>query len=266
MLLAGTRVGPIPRSAYTTQMGTVSGGDVWVRRFHVGPTNGKRLICFPHAGGSASFYLPLSRDVSGSVELLAVQYPGRQDRLVEPPIHDIAGLADAATAAMRPWLAERPALFGHSMGAIVAFEVARRMERDLGVTPARLVVSGHRAPSRPRPGPPRRLDDESLVNELIGLGGTDAELLAEPEVRSLILPALRSDYRAIDAYIGPRDAVLRCPITAFGGDRDARVSVADIDAWRRHTAATFDRHMFAGGHFYLSDYPAAFTRRLLDSL
>src|SRR5262249_29653456 len=107
--------------------GTVESTDLWVRRFHPAPSAGSRLVCLPHAGGSASYFLPISRGLSPQVEVLAVQYPGRQDRRAEPCIEDVGGLADQITASLQPWIDRPVALFGHSMGAILGFEVALRL-------------------------------------------------------------------------------------------------------------------------------------------
>lgn len=233
----------------------------WLRRFHASPESGRRLICFAHAGGAASSYVALSAALQPEVEVLAVQYPGRQNRLAEPPIRDIATLADRSFAALRPWLADGPALFGHSMGAIVAFEVARRMESEGGLAPARLVASGHRAPSRRRPPTQQRHDDD-LIAELVSLGGTETGLLADGEFMRLMLPAIRSDYQAIESYAAPPAAVtLRCPVTVFVGDRDPYVTLAEAQAWDEHTTAGCDLHVFDGGHFFLRDHPQ-FARRL----
>ncbi|MEV0538159.1 alpha/beta fold hydrolase, partial [Kitasatospora sp. NPDC050463] len=134
----------------------------WLRRFHPGPEGGPRLVCFPHAGGSAPYFHPVSRDLSPVLDVLAVQYPGRQERRHEPRITDIADLADALMAEIGP-LADRPlAFFGHSMGAVVAFEVALRL-RERGVTPVALFASGRRAPSAVREETLYQESDRALV-------------------------------------------------------------------------------------------------------
>jgi pyochelin biosynthesis protein PchC len=234
---------------------------VWFRRFHASPESRRRLICFPHAGGSASSYVALSAELHPEVEVLAVQYPGRQNRIAERPILDIMTLADRIFAALRPWLADSPTLFGHSMGAIVAFEVARRMENEGGFTPARLVASGHWAPSRRRPQRAHRRDDD-LIAELVSLGGTEAGLLADGEFIELMLSVIRSDFQAIESYVAPPAATLRCPVTVFVGNRDPHVPVDEAQAWSEHTTARFDLHVFDGGHFFLRDRHAEFARRL----
>jgi surfactin synthase thioesterase subunit len=230
--------------------------DRWIRRFHPAPDAGTRLVCLPHAGGSASFYFPVSRALSPSLDVLAVQYPGRQDRMGEPPVGDLDELADRAFAALSGWL-DRPAvLFGHSLGATVGFEVARRMQAT-GRAPVALVVSARRAPSVQRPETVHLRSDDGLLAELTGLSGTDPRLLGDPDLLRAVLPVLRSDYRAAETYRyrpGPR---LTCPVTALTGDEDPKVTLDEARAWGGHTDAGFEFHVFAGGHFYLASHQDA---------
>ncbi|MFG3228819.1 thioesterase II family protein [Kitasatospora sp. NPDC048194] len=225
----------------------------WLRRYH--PTEGAaaRLVCFPHAGGSAGYFHPVSAALSPYADVLCVQYPGRQDRRAEPGLTSVAELADRLHEVLRP-CADRPlAFFGHSMGAVLAYEVARRFARDGLDAPSHLFVSGRRAPSLHRDERVHLLSDEDLLAELLKLGGTSEELLADPELREMILPPLRSDYTAIETYRGGDDAVLGCPITALTGDADLRVTVEEVCAWARHTSGPFDLREFPGGHFYLTE-------------
>lgn len=232
-----------------------SDGGLWVRAARQAPSSGTRLIFLPHAGGSASFYLPIARALAPVAHVLAVQYPGRQDRLAERCIDDMGELADRVFAELKPW-ADRPlALFGHSMGAVVAFEVARRFAREgaAGI-PCHLFVSGRNAPSREPEALP--LDDEGILAELQRLNGTDPQLLQDPEIRRMVLPALRGDYRALSGYTysrGPGPGPeLTCPVTVIVGAGDPRVVTDGAKAWREHTSGTFDFHIFPGDHFYFS--------------
>jgi surfactin synthase thioesterase subunit len=223
---------------------------LWCRRYRPVGDGGEQLVCFPHAGGSASFYLPVAAALSPAVDVVAIQYPGRQDRLREPPIDDIALLADRIYARLRV-TADRPVtFFGHSMGAIVAFEVARRLEAD-GRTITRLFASGRRAPSTRREEAIHLRDDAGIVAELRRLGGTSSALLQHDEILRAALPALRADYRAIETYACDPQATVSCPISVLLGDDDTRVTFDEASAWASHTTGAYDIHKFPGGHFYL---------------
>ncbi|MFJ8728911.1 thioesterase II family protein [Streptomyces bauhiniae] len=237
-------------------------GELWFRRFHpeAGPRPG--LVCFPHAGGSAAYWYPLSAALRGRADVLAVQYPGRQERRREPLPVSIDDLADGIVDAWLPPVEPPFVFFGHSMGAIVAFEVARRLHAQGRPGPQALVVSGRRAPSRQRVERVHLRDDPGLVEELRSLGGSQQGVLTDPELLSLVLPAVRADYRAIETYTyrpGPR---LTCPVTALVGDADPKASVEEADAWREHTTAGFDLRVFSGGHFYLTEHQDQVTARL----
>ncbi|MFV0127802.1 thioesterase II family protein [Streptomyces sp. HMX112] len=242
----------------------------WIRNFHPAPRAGVRLFCFPHAGGAASAYFPFSAALSGEVEVLTFQYPGRQDRLAEPPPADLDSLVEACLAELSPYTAEPFAIFGHSMGAVIGYEVARRLESAGRARPAALFVSGRQAPSLPWPPeglvPEDGPDDDWVIGEARRLGGVDPALLDEPELRRLTLPALRADLRAIFAHThrpGPR---LTCPLTALTGDRDPSVTVAGARAWHSETTGPFDLHVFPGGHFYLNDQLPEVTKLIATSL
>jgi surfactin synthase thioesterase subunit len=225
----------------------------WVRRFDPAPDAPARLVCLPHAGGSASFFFPVAKALSPAVEVLAVQYPGRQERRHEPPVDNIPDLADQILEALRH-LDDRPlALFGHSMGATLAYEVALRM-RDLGLpAPVHLFASGRRAPSRYRDERVHELSDERIVAELRTLSGTNAAMLADPEVLAMILPAIRSDYRAVESYRHDPARTLDCPLTVLTGDSDPRVSLEEARAWAEHTTGPTELEVLPGGHFFLVD-------------
>jgi pyochelin biosynthesis protein PchC len=230
-----------------------SDSDLWIRRYHPASGSKVQLVCFPHAGGSASFYFPVSAALTPAIDVAAVQYPGRQDRRAEPNVGSISDLADAIFNAVRP-LATRPlAFFGHSMGAILAYEVAVRLE-DAGAAPlVRLYVSSRRAPSCHRKEGLHQQSEQALIAELEHLSGTSSDLLADPEALAMILPAVKSDYRAIETYRPVGTRPVRAPVTALIGEEDPRVTVDEAKAWGRHSTASFDLQVLPGGHFYLID-------------
>ncbi|MGA5130202.1 thioesterase II family protein [Streptomyces olivoreticuli] len=235
-------------------MGEQRENSAWVRRFHPAPEGSVRLVCLPHAGGSAPFYFPMSQALSPAVDVLCLQYPGRQERRLDPGIENIPDYADAIAAELKPWLDVPTAFFGHSMGAVLAYEVALRLERETGTGPVAVFASGRRAPSRYRDENVHRRDDDGIVKEMQLLSGTDARVLGNEEILRMVLPAIRSDYTAIETYRSEPGASLRAPITVFTGDDDPRTSLEEAEAWRAHTASDFDIHVFPGGHFFLANH------------
>ncbi|MFD9076601.1 thioesterase II family protein [Streptomyces lasiicapitis] len=226
--------------------------DLWLRSYHPTPDAAARLVCFPHAGGSASFYFPVSAALSQVADVVAVQYPGRQDRHTEKGIETIAEMADRIADVLRPDTSLPLTFFGHSMGAVLAFEVARRLERT-GRAPAHVFASGRRAPSSHRPENVHQRDDDGVIAEMRKLSGTDPRILGDDEVLRMVLPAIRSDYTAIENYRAEPGAQIGSPITVLVGDDDPRTTLDEACAWEPHTLGTFDMKVFPGGHFYLTD-------------
>ncbi|MEV6233294.1 alpha/beta fold hydrolase [Saccharopolyspora shandongensis] len=225
----------------------------WVRRFKPLSDSRARLVCFPHAGGSASYFLRLARRLVPAVETLSVQYPGRQERRREPFCTSISELADGIFEALLPQLVEPYAFFGHSMGSILAFEVARRFERSAGSAPVRIFASARPAPSTRGRGDVHLLDDATLLGEMKRLGGTDPRVLEDGDLLSVILPVVRADYQAIGTYACPAGASVRCPVTAMIGDSDPVATADEALVWREHTTGGFDLAAYPGGHFYIDE-------------
>lgn len=243
----------------------------WFRRFTTAAGNGPRLVCFPHAGGSATAYTHLTRTLPADFDVVSVQYPGRQDRYREAPFTTLAALVEAVAEELAHELAADPgrpyALFGHSMGALVAFETARLLARGELPGPQRLFLSGRSAPS-PRTSAHYQLyDDADVLAEVRRLGGTDQAMLDNPEILEMVLPALLADYRALGTYSWRAGEPLTTAITALTGDRDPMVTVQEARTWREHTSGDFALKVFPGGHFYLVDHidqvAAAVTEGLL---
>ncbi|MER7959854.1 alpha/beta fold hydrolase [Streptomyces sp. NPDC096030] len=232
----------------------------WLRRFD--PPSGQggavagapRLFCFPHAGGAASSLRSLALSLAPTLDVLVAQYPGRQDRRLEEPVDDLDRLADALAVEVSGQIDGPYALFGHSMGAVLAYEVARRLAPRRG--PAALILSGRGAP-RPEPGRHDRLrTDDDIVRAVSALGGTTPEVLRDPELREMVMPALRADYRAIGSYgwkPGPPSTV---PFTVLIGDSDPVVTVEQAQRWAEFTTADTRTQVFSGGHFFLDAHLA----------
>ena len=237
----------------------------WVVR-RPNPSADLRLICFSYAGGGASAYANWHSSLPANVEVVALQLPGRETRFREPLLADLAVVVDKIEFAIAP-LMDRPCVFfGHSLGGLIAYEVAKRLrdrERDL---PKRLIVSGKRAPQYP----PRRmaislLPDADFVREIANYDGTPDDLLGNAEFIELILPRLRADARLFDDYVYSPCEILPCPITAFGGDSDVHVNRPELLGWAELTSA-FDWRVFNGGHFFIKSGEAIVLRELAQIL
>ncbi|MDG4794580.1 alpha/beta fold hydrolase [Micromonospora sp. WMMD1082] len=237
---------------------------LWLRNYHPSPASRVRLICLPHAGGSASYFFPFSRLIAPAVDVFAVQYPGRQDRRTEPCIDDVHELARRIFAVL-PATDNRPvALFGHSMGASIGFELARLLE-NAGTRPMRLFASGRGAPSHTRDEQLYLADDDRLLAEIRHLSGTDAGLLDDEEMLRLVLPVIRADYRAAETY-RTAAGTIAAPITALLGVEDPRVDRTEAEGWAAYTEAPFELHTFSGDHFYLNHMMPELARAVADAL
>jgi surfactin synthase thioesterase subunit len=227
----------------------------WIRSFHAADDAAVRLVCLPHAGGSATAYFPFSRaaaDAGLDADVVAVQYPGRQDRRGERCYDDVDAMADAIADDLGPWFDRPVALFGHSMGATLGYEVARRLEAR-GARPLGLFASACRAPSALRIEDIHQRDDDGLIAALKELSGTDSAVLGDDELLRMVLPAVRGDYTAVETYRHRPGRELACPIHVLVGDSDPVTDLAEADAWRAHTTGDCAVEVFPGGHFYLND-------------
>ncbi|MEV7612190.1 alpha/beta fold hydrolase [Streptomyces sp. NPDC089799] len=235
------------------------------RRHAPRPYARARVLLFPHGGGSASHYRPWAAAAPWDIEFLAVQYPGREDRYAEPVPADIQGVAAALAEDLRD---DGPALptvvFGHSMGALVAYEFTRRLAAA-GEPPARLVVSGHPAPRLTRPGRVHLGSDEELVGELRRTGATHTDLLDDASLIQAFLPVIRGDYRLSETYRPLPGDRLDVPVTVLYGDRDPEIDTREAEGWREATTASCDFRVFEGGHFYLEEHRAPVVELLTAS-
>lgn len=217
-----------------------------------GPAARVRLFCFAHAGGGSAFFRPWRLALAPRIEVCPVILPGREARVHELPYRRIEQVLDPLCRALDPHLDRPYAFFGHSLGAILAYEVARRCSVGSGSGPLALVVSGRRAPRLPSRRPfLSALPDPEFLEAVGALGGTPPEVLGEPRLIQMVLPALRSDFELNEAYRplpGPR---LRCPVAAYLGADDPEVDRGELLGWHEETSGDFTLRVFSGGHFYL---------------
>jgi medium-chain acyl-[acyl-carrier-protein] hydrolase len=197
-------------------------------------------------------FYPWAEGLSSAIELCPVQLPGRESRLSESPFTRLPPLVQTLMFAIRPHLNKPFAFFGHSMGATIAFELARRLHEQSESTPLCLIVSGSRAPHLPDPNPPiHHLPEEEFIAELRRLNGTPEAVLQHAELLQLFLPLLRADLAAHETYEYVAGEPLECPVFALGGYKDALVNWQDLAAWQEQTSGPFALHMFPGDHFFL---------------
>ena len=226
-----------------------------------------RLFCFPYAGGGGGHFYKWSEHLPATVEVCAAQLPGRGARLAEPAFTDCRPLAQAVAQGLKPHLDRPFALFGHSMGALISFELALHLRREYGLEPAALFVSGCTAPLV-RGGMSKTYDlpEPEFIEELRRLGGTPSEAFEFEELMRLLLPTLRADFELSQTYQYAPAEPLSCPIVAWGGLEDKEVNQPRLEAWRGHTSSTFTLYMLPGDHFFLHSSEAALFRTLREHL
>ena len=213
-----------------------------------------RLFCLPHAGAGTAGYHSWKRLLPGEIEVCPVQIPGRESRLAEPPYIDSGSLIEEIALAMAVHVDKPYAIFGHSMGALLALDLALRLREHGQPEPAHLFVSGRNATHIPmKHGTIHRLTDEEFLDALaIRYGGLPREIVETPELLELYLPILRADLTLLETHVYRKREPLACPISAFAGKDDRNVSQEGLSAWGEHTTGSFETQWFEGDHFYLN--------------
>jgi pyochelin biosynthetic protein PchC len=224
--------------------------DRWVRRFRDGDGCTTKLVCFPHAGGWASAYRTWPSGLPAGLGVLGARYPGREDRLGEPFPSTLESLADDLTDALDEPGGDRLVLFGHSMGASVAHEVAIRLH-ERGRPPAALCVSARLPPRELVDQLPLVATDDEIIAAIVGADESRTEVFADLELREFALPAIRADLGLVNAYRGGNRPALDCPVFGYGGEDDAAITPEQMRGWAEVTRGSFRLRVFPGGHFYL---------------
>lgn len=233
--------------------GQEAGTDRWVRRLAVRPRRRVRLICFHHAGGSAAAFRDWPPLLDESIEPVAVQLPGRENRFTERPYTDTGLLVDRLVEVLEPVLDEPFACFGHSMGARVAFAFAQRLHALGHPTPEMLLVAGSPGPALPVRVPGWDRTDEELIRYVRDGGGVPPEVLADTDLLEMMVPTIRADLTVVATWPYRPRPPLPCPIRAFAGTSDDYASPDRMRAWERETAASFALEAIPGGHFFPRD-------------
>ena len=224
-----------------------------------------RLFCFPFAGGGASIYRQWPDLLPSYIEVWAIQLPGRERRMREAPFTRLTSLVNTLAQEIRPYLDMPFVFFGHSMGALISFELTRELYRQQAALPLHLFVSGRRAPQMPqRTKEMHRLPDAQFVDELRNYNGTPEAVLQNKELMELFLPLLRADFAVNETYTYQPEPLLDCPLTAFGGWQDKTVNHYEVAAWQEQTSSKFKLHMLPGGHFFIQSQQKQLFQLLLQ--
>jgi surfactin synthase thioesterase subunit len=221
------------------------------------------LYCLPHSGAGATAYRAWIPAAAPGIAVRPLQPPGRESRIDEPPVFDVAEVADVLAEETRPY-----ALYGHSFGALVGHAVVAELQRRGAALPRRLVVGGSRPPDD-LPELARRLlglDDEEFLREVVGMGGTPAEILEHPALAALLIPVLRADFGWIDRYAGAAHAPVDVPILGFAGTEDPIATAAAMAGWQRMTSRGYRGHSVRGDHFFHITDPAGVVRAIAADL
>lgn len=224
----------------------------WVTCPFPQPEAALRLFCFPFAGGGASIYRAWGKLFGSAVEVCPIQLPGRENRFSEPAFKEAQALAQALASQLQLYSDKPFVMYGHSMGALVAFELARVLQANGMTTPEALILGAHRAAHLPRTRETLyNLDDKTFIERLQRFGGFPEEVLASADLLQFLMPTLKADFTLCDTYIYTEQEPLNCPIHIFTGDSDPEAPPAVMEAWRQHSSVYSQMHVFQAGHFFI---------------
>lgn len=238
--------------------------------FQCGPVSDHvelKMFCFPYAGGTALVFKKWGDYLPSAVQVIPVELPGRGPRLQEPPFVGMPALIDELSEAIGQLLDKPFVFFGHSMGAVIAFEMARALRRRYSCEPQSLFVAGRRAPQVPNSDPfTYHLPKDEFIKELIELDGTPKEVIENEELMEMMIPMLRADFQLVQTYEYAVAPPLRCPITAYGGLQDSHVPRDVLSPWKEMTTSKFALHMLTGDHFFIRSSQDQLLRSLAREL
>lgn len=225
----------------------------WLVKKNLNPKALVRLYCLPYAGGNAMIYRMWPEALPPDIEVVMVQLPGRGDRLKEEPYFKLEPLVEKLAGAIELPSDKPYVFFGHSMGALICFELARYLRKSGERGPKHLFVSGRSAPQLTAEDKATYdLPEDEFVQELASLNGTPNEVLENPELMRLMIPILRADFSVCQTYVYNEELPLDCSITAFGGLQDSAISREKLEAWQIHTNKSFKLRMLPGDHFFIN--------------
>ncbi|MER5766601.1 thioesterase II family protein [Streptomyces sp. NPDC001985] len=227
-----------------------------------------RLVCLPYAGAGASVFTAWPALLPDTVEVVAVQLPGREDRVFDPPLTRLDLLVRTLAIALKPYLTTPVALYGHCAGALLAFEVAGELRTRHGLRIPHLILGSQAAPhlAERHATALHTLPDAEFRSRLGPQGGVAPDVLADDRMMELLLPGVRADFQLWERYAYRPRPPLDCAVTVIGGDRDEQLGTGDLTAWEDHTTGPFTHHPISGGHFFLDEAPAELSRLITSAL
>jgi medium-chain acyl-[acyl-carrier-protein] hydrolase len=239
----------------------------WFQNGRMGEQVELKMFCFPYAGGTALVFKKWADLLPSTVQVISVELPGRGVRLREAAHVSLPALIDELEEVIRPLLDKPFVFFGHSMGALIAFELARTLRRKYDHEPRALFVSGRRAPQTPRDEPiTYNLPHDEFIDELIKIDGTPKEVIEHAELMELMIPLLRADFQLVQTYEYLPDTPLRCPITIYGGLQDNHIPRESLLSWKELTSSRCSLHMLLGDHFFIRSSQAQLLKLLTHEL
>ncbi|MCX6047109.1 MAG: alpha/beta fold hydrolase [Chloroflexi bacterium] len=242
--------------------------NAWVTIPKPQPQAQVRLFCFPYAGGGATVFRTWPALLPPTIELCAIQLPGRETRLRETPFDQLEPLVQALAVALYPYLDRPFAFYGHSLGALISYEVARHLQRVRAPLPQQLFVAARQAPHLPwAESPLHQLPTADFLSAVQQrYGGIPAAVWEDAELMALVQPQLRADFTLLETYLYRADQALACPITVFGGHNDQTVTQPALAAWSEHTSALCKIHLLPGDHFFLNQATPALLQLIQAAL
>jgi medium-chain acyl-[acyl-carrier-protein] hydrolase len=241
-------------------------GDPWITCFEPNPSAKLRLFCFPYAGAGASVFRTWASSLPSHIEVCGVQYPGREGRAREKAFQKLPELLEALIPAIVPHLDKPFVFFGHSMGALVSFELTRALDEVNGLRPEHVFFSGSRAPHIPEPRPIHHLPNLEFWSELVKINGIPPDVLKSSDLVEYFLPILRADFATCETYHFQLGCPLQCPVTVFGGEHDTLVDRSWLEAWRDHASVYFSLRMLPGDHFFVRSAQPTLLRAMTREL